>query len=608
MMRHKSSKSVAAHGVILMVDINRFGKKELTDKDRGRLRFEIQEMISETFTKAAIKHKECFSQDTGDGILLIFPPNLDKTSTVKKIIPDLTDRLVERNRVSADFIKMRVRAVLHFGEYFRDKPKITKSGVTGDAINVTARLLDSDFLRSWVRTSEQSVPLCLLVSNEFYESVVRQQMPELASKFTQHDIGTKDRTLKAWAFNYVVGSKTQLNGPQSLHGGEQTTLAGKIEPLSVRSHSGRKEEKELFQLEGRTLILSTFDIHNYNLYKRIAETKPLRNHLETSLLLSSKVVIHCSDPYRSKEVLELLYEYQDFVKRGEILFLLGSTIHNVRSDYKAYLERKADQYLTSGYGEQDIDMLKARLEDDVYLDKVIDLLEMSPILLHRGYGGTERFVDLVRRDFEPTEKIATTYGLLSSKVRRLNLSLYQILHLQEIQETGKTKAVFGKRSELRGVIEKLENRINSKSFSRQILMGLFMKSLNRTLRYNDPYYNLIESRINLLHLHINVDKHTFIEFNPERDKNSPYYYKYLLNHLGSLSKQAPKETVGAELIKQLKELPSWNHFVNCHLSIMAGLYARRLADLEVGPERYFYETQRNREFTDIYDTLNSSWR
>ncbi|MBU1967551.1 hypothetical protein KKH50_04680 [Patescibacteria group bacterium] len=588
MSKLKSKDAISIHGTIFMADINKFGRDELADVDRVILRDKLQSMIKNAISPLKIDLQKCDIQDTGDGILMVLPSEINKTKIITVMIPDLKNALIEYNRKSSNLYKLKVRCVVHFGEIRRDKPPLTGEGLSGGSeIIITARLLDSELLRNSIRNSPKNQPLCLLVSDEFYKKIIKQELPTFLQRFTLCKVNTKDRELEAWAFDFKPSQSTRN--------------------IKFSEHK-EKISKKLNDLEGRCIFISPFDIYNYALYKRNADMVPLRNHLETALLLGNKTILHCADPYRSAEVCELLYEYKNFIASGDILFLLGSTIQDISRDYMDYLTKKAEQYQTSGYGDTDVNSLQPKDRDSKFKNKVIDLLELSPILLHRGYKGTRMFVNMVKKDFEKNEVIAT-YGYPNSKIKNLNLTLYQILYLEEIDinKDRRCKNVFGDGKKLGNVIENLESKINKDSFSRQILMELFMASLKETLSTDSFYYTLLQTRTNILHLSINVGKHTFIECHPERDKNSPYYYKDILEHLGDLSNIAPKDCCGVQLVEQLKKLPSWNHFVDYHLGIMSTLYARRLADLPTEPEKYFSESSHVSEFSDIAKIVKSYW-
>jgi hypothetical protein len=90
-----------------------------------------------------------------------------------------------------------VRASLHFGEYLSHSSALS-DGVTGNDINIAARLLDSNDLRRIIRRQSWNRPLAYLLSEEYYGKIVREQVPELADRYTKIKVASKDRSLTAW--------------------------------------------------------------------------------------------------------------------------------------------------------------------------------------------------------------------------------------------------------------------------------------------------------------------------------------------------------------------------------------------------------------------------
>jgi hypothetical protein len=575
-------------GAILIADIDESNRPDRTDLDRTGNRTVLQDAILSSIDSANLKLDRRTCSDTGDGLLFISTPDAEKVQLLDKLAPALEREIAEHNRRSSENAKFRVRLTLHSGDYLTDSQSITGDGVVGREINRSFRILDSDVFRKWVRTVSYEEPLCVMVSDRFYGDIIEQQLPTMKPRFTEMRVPTKDKgdesVLKAWALDYVAV------------GGVKEGVEKVVAPAGEK----RKPQLELRNLPSRCILLSVSDIRNYHLYSRLAGEVPLRSHLETALLLGNKVIIHCADPFRSESVLELLYEYQEFVASGDILFLMGSTIDDVKQDYVGYLRRKADQYLKSDYGDTDANEISDRLQDVDYLTRVMDLLDMNPFLLHRGFVGTRRFVTAVKLDLEKSERMVVCGSVMGSKLSNLNLSIFQLLNLEEIPDGGsKRKRVFAGREKATKLIDRLQGGINHKSFSRQILMNIFSEVLGPVLDEKAGCRDLLETRVNLLHLHMNVDAHTFLELSPERDANSPYYYQYLFGHLGYVTSRARIEHLGPRIVGTLRTSPAWEKFADRHLRLMSDIYARRLADSSVEPDHYFQASRGAPEFDEI---------
>jgi hypothetical protein len=230
---------------------------------------------------------------------------------------------------------------------------------------------------------------------------------------------------------------------------------------------------------------------------------------------------------------------------------------------------------------------------------------MSSISLYRGFSGTEMFVDMVKADLEPGERIVSFENLSASKIKKLNVSLFQLLHFAKIAQDGTIETLFS-REEIDEIENNVAKCINSFAFSRQIFMSILSDVLGSRLSYN--YRDHIESRINILHLGINVGNHLFTEITAERDKNSPFYYGHLRRHLAVLGNCAQRPYCGAGMIKDLRANPSWKGFTHYHLSIMADIYSRRLSDLPLRtPQMWFSSSSKIKEFNEISRIIKHHW-
>jgi hypothetical protein len=595
------NQATPVSGPILLTDIDRFNRIDRSDVDRTAIRTELQSVLGSFLKKCLPAYeKKVIPFDTGDGLGLLFPAETPKKVLLEGFLR-LVPSLVKKHNANLKFTaKFLLRATLHFGDYLKDKPKLTKTGYSGREINYAFRLLDSEILREAVRRQGEARPVALILSDEFYTKIVKQQIPNLEKHFVLRTITAKDGEITAWLY---VDQVLKFKIPETtIEQPKRSKVDGKggIQIKKTKSSVKLKDLKP-------SIYVSAADIHNFNLYKRIAGSVPLVNHLETAILLSDCAILHCTDPYRLQEVFNLLKEFEYFIKIGKIRFLLGSSIESPKRDFIPYINEKASQYNESGHGKADIDSL-SQPDPKADVEAVIKMLEMSPFRLHRGYGGTESFLSAVKKDFEQAETLATTADPFSGKLQHSNLTLRQILSLAQIDPNGKATPLVANKRETETIINQLNQRINNRSFSRQILLSLFHEALaGRGLE--EPYFDLLEIRTNLLHLKINVGPHTFTEFHPQRDKNSPYDFDHLLDHLGVLGNRAVKGRCGVELVKTLiAEKDDWQRFATHHLRVMADLYARRLGDLDTEPNGYFLQSRNVPAFKKIGKIVNEQWK
>jgi len=583
--------AIGVHGAICVIDVDRYNSDMRSDRDRANIRQTLRSIIGRALVAVVQKVETCSLIDIGDGIASIFPPDAPKAKLITTFVPTIENLLIEHNNQCTDHParQIRLRLALHFGEFLIDEYVSKQEGVLGAEINHAFRLVDSDILREFVRSLRDDRPLGVLISDKFYHSIVCQQVPTLKEQFKRVEILGKDGSLEAFLMSNQSSDRTPILS-------RPTVIAR------------RKEETTLAQLEesrGTCIYLSTSDFHNYGLYRRAAHRVPLLNHLETALFLGAGTIIHCVDPYRMEEVCKLLEEFSHFVESGQILFLLGRQIQDARRDFLPYIERKSAQYLESGYGADDIESLNPPVAAK-NPERVIDLLDRSPFVLHRGYEGTGRFIEAVTRDFIERETMVVTSELTNSKLSNVNLTLFQILTLKQVSKDGAVKRIVASDAEMSRIQSELYQRIEQESFSRRILLDIIRKNLTDS-RLDRFILDLLETRINLLHLSINVGNHAFIELRPNRDKNSPYFYKPLLNHLGLIANRAPKERIGADLLGVLMKHRSSRTLASFHLRVMADLYARRMGDMEAYPDRFCTATMMEDGIEEIRNLVSEYW-
>jgi hypothetical protein len=237
---------------------------------------------------------------------------------------------------------------------------------------------------------------------------------------------------------------------------------------------------------------------------------------------------------------------------------------------------------------------------------VVDLIDRSPVLLHRGYKGTAAYAEAVRNDLRRSELIVA-YNHELSTLRQRNPTLFQILHLERVTADQRVVRVLASDETIERLTQQLEIQFERSSFSRRILLSLIQEQLDDHLPQSGGYHGLLWARITLLHLRINSGTHAFIECTPGRDRDSLYSWEHLLRHVEVLSGVASQERFGVPLVRRLRALPCWAAFVNYHLRVLADLYARRLGGLAVSFDERFVDSQQCSEFAPVAATVRELW-
>lgn len=137
---------------------------------KARMRDAMYSLLTEAFVRNGITEDDHDPLiDRGDSVVALLHPadRMPKTLLLRSVVPELSRLIDEHNRRHpAD--RLRFRAVLHAGEVHHDT-----RGPFGEALDVACRLLDSPVTKRALRRTE--APVVLAVSDDIYQSVVRQQ-------------------------------------------------------------------------------------------------------------------------------------------------------------------------------------------------------------------------------------------------------------------------------------------------------------------------------------------------------------------------------------------------------------------------------------------------
>jgi hypothetical protein len=154
--------------------------------------------------------------------------------------------------------------------------------------------------------------------------------------------------------------------------------------------------------------------------------------------------------------------------------------------------------------------------------------------------------------------------------------------------------------------DKIAALITHETISKHILLALIREELK--LDEESPFYEVIAARISIIHLLATIGNLSFLEVTRGRDRASPYYYQYLLDHLGVLVDCPPRQDLGVELVDALRSLQSWRFFANYHLRLMADLQGRHASgDFEPNQRVMFKGSRLITQFDDVRAVLRTAW-
>jgi len=552
---------------ILFSDLEGYSKIKNDSLKLKLVKFLENDIIKKVLTK----DNHLFYNSWGDAFFICSSNPLD----LAEIALQIRDKIKNKDWKRFDFqFDIAIRIGLHIQNVkvsFKNNGQI--NNIIGKGIDTTARI------------EPITEPNQVYCSDVFYNHINLEETHKIEGNFIgEKELAKHFGLMKIYKLDWKVTEQTK-DTPQKL--------------VTIISRQSEKSIIYLEDLEGRCIYVSTADIHIHNFYKEHSgKTDFFINHLITGILLGDRIIVHCADPARLQIVYENIMEYCDLIKEGKIVFLLGENVKNSKESYRSYLIEKYNEYKKSPYGQNDIKTLEGIINNDEIINRTYDLLNMSPYNLYRKYSGTDKFVNLVTKDLEPSENIFTKRKNIDGKISKLNLTLFQLLSIKIINELNNIEDVIPP-IELRKLESNLKDKLNS--VSRQILIGKIEEALGN-VNISTYYLNLIKTRIYLLYLAVNVDNHTFIEVNIDRDRKSPYYCEHLKQHLRALC-VGKTFSLNKDIVLKLKRNERWKSFVNYHYSITSHYYAKRLGDTDRGIENCFSMKEALKSFPDIIQII-----
>ena len=171
---------------VLRTDVVGFGARTRNDEDRLIIR---QATLDMTQTALESLWDECSWEDRGDGLLMVVPPAVPTTKVMEHLLTGLPLALKRHNHIYADAVQIQLRVAVDVGPVVTDI-----MGVSGEAIIVTARLVDAPTLKAAIAKSGAN--LGVITSAFVYETVIRHGRDPAGYRQIQVDV--KESRIPAW--------------------------------------------------------------------------------------------------------------------------------------------------------------------------------------------------------------------------------------------------------------------------------------------------------------------------------------------------------------------------------------------------------------------------
>lgn len=180
----------AVNQTIISCDIKGFGSRLRTTSNFTALLDGMYKSFDYAFAQAGVAWRGWYSRDSGDGMLVLAPAEVEKGTFAGTFLTDLAEALCAHNDKHSDTEQVNLRLVLHAGEI-----TYGNRGPIGRALIDAHRLLDAqplkDVLANWG-------PLAVIVSDWFYHEVVWQSPEYKAEAYRKVAVEVKETSTVGW--------------------------------------------------------------------------------------------------------------------------------------------------------------------------------------------------------------------------------------------------------------------------------------------------------------------------------------------------------------------------------------------------------------------------
>jgi CRP-like cAMP-binding protein len=174
---------------VLLTDVVGFGALHRSDYDRQIIRREGLEMMR---TVLGSLWGACISQDRGDGLLVVGPPQIPTARFVEGLNRELPGRLRRHNRTYNESARIHLRVAVTVGPVTGDP-----LGLTGETIIRASRLVEAPVLKEAM--AETGAGLGILVSEFVHEIAIGYTADFIdAPEYEKVEVSNKEFVGSAW--------------------------------------------------------------------------------------------------------------------------------------------------------------------------------------------------------------------------------------------------------------------------------------------------------------------------------------------------------------------------------------------------------------------------
>ena len=150
---------------MLAVDIAEFTRADRDDEIQLHLRTSLYGILRDALGGCVRPWDQTQHEDRGDGVLVIFPPDLAAQPIVDSLPERLRCLIRRHNRYSCEPARMQLRVAAHVGPVYCDE-----HGFSGTDVTLVCRMLDAQPLRRAL--SDSGSEYVLIISDYVYDKLV----------------------------------------------------------------------------------------------------------------------------------------------------------------------------------------------------------------------------------------------------------------------------------------------------------------------------------------------------------------------------------------------------------------------------------------------------
>jgi hypothetical protein len=185
---------------MLAVDMAEFTRPDRDDDHRMFMHEELYRILEQAFDGSGIPWTACFSEDRGDGVLVIVSPGIGATGIIDPLPERLRSLIRRHNHVSSAAARIQLRAAAHLGPVHHDG-----HGFVGTDIDFLFRMLDARPLKYALASA--GADFALIVSDYVYGNIVSRH-PSLVSPTAFQRVRFQVKHTRAQAWTYVPSAPT----------------------------------------------------------------------------------------------------------------------------------------------------------------------------------------------------------------------------------------------------------------------------------------------------------------------------------------------------------------------------------------------------------------